>query len=92
MVFDEQKKKELQDIFKSVYSLQDEAKTLNATASDNLKALAERWSAVKGEQKDIFSSIKKAYKEWKEKLEGKPDTLDLAIDMLAVLEDRKSVV
>jgi hypothetical protein len=43
---------------------------------------------VKGEQKDILSSIKKAYKEWKEKLEGKPDTLDLAIDMLAVLEEK----
>jgi len=85
MILDDQKKEQITGVFKAVYGLKDEAKTLNATASDNMKALAESMSTEPEEVKLIKKSLAKAYKEWVSVKEGEPDTLMDALDIIAVV-------
>lgn len=85
MVLDEQKVKQIGDVFKAVYSLKDQAKELNATATENLKALAESMSTEPEEVKLIKKSLAKAYKEYASDREGEADTLGDAILILEKL-------
>jgi uncharacterized protein YoxC len=85
MVIDEQRVEQIKSVFKAVWDLKDQAKELNATATENMKALAESMSTEPEEIKTLKKSLAKAYKEYVSIKEGEPDSLMDALDIIAAV-------
>jgi len=82
MQIDEQRGKEIKDVFKLMLEYDTMNSENTSAKTEAINRLAASMSADKGEQKEIAGSLKKAYKEYKEEQEGKPDTLN---DMLTIV-------
>ena len=85
MVIDTDRADEIKKVFKSVYDLRDEAKTLTGSANDLMKGLAQRMVGD-GDYKPILKGLKKAYVEWKAENEGEEDSLEPAIQILEAIK------
>lgn len=79
MQIDEQREREIKDVFKVMLEYDTMNSENTSAKTETLNRLVASMSADKGERKDIATSLKKAYKEYKEEQQGKPDTLN---DML----------
>jgi len=85
MVIDVERADEIKKVFKGVYDLRDEAKTLTGSANDLMKGLAQRMVGD-GDYKPILKGLKKAYVEWKAENEGEEDSLEPAIQILEAIK------
>ena len=88
MLIDDERKKQISEVFKGVAEYKELARGHNSTATSMMKGLVESLSADKKERKTISKVLKKAYKEWVEAQKGEEDTLTEAIDLLEKLEEK----
>lgn len=80
MVITDDVKTRIKSVFEGVYENKSQAKDLVSSANDMMKGLSESISGESGDDpKLILASLKKAYKEFVEEKESKPDTLSEAI-------------
>lgn len=83
MVFTEQDVKQTAAVFAGMYENKGVISELNATNTENMNGLAEALSARTGEEKKVIKGIlQKAFKEYVEQKEQKPDTLSEAVVLI----------
>ena len=85
MIIDEQRKEQILGVFRTVYEYDTLAKEHRATATENMKGLVDSMTADSFERKNLMKVMRKAYKEWKESIEGTPDTLSETVLLLEAL-------
>lgn len=85
MVIDAERADEIKKVFSQVYTYKDEAKVHTGSANDLMKGLAERMAAD-GDVKPVLAGLKKAYKEYVEEKEGKPDSLEATLQILEAIK------
>ena len=86
MIIDEQRKEQILGVFKTVYEYRELAKEHGATARENMKALAESFTSNKEELKTVKKALNKAFKEWIESIEGHPENLPDAIEIVEAIK------
>lgn len=88
MLIDDERKKQISEVFKGITEYKELAKGHNSTATSMMKGLVESLSADKKERKTIAKVLNKTYREWVEAQKGEEDTLTETIDLLEKLDEK----
>ena len=85
MVLDAEKQERVRSVFKLISNYNEDARNSTAAAREAMRDLVAELTTNKAERKWLSKSFRKAYAEYEANLKNEPDTLDDAIDIIAVV-------
>jgi GTP cyclohydrolase I len=87
MIFDKDNMEQIEKAFKIVYTYKDEAKEANSAANETMKGLAEDL-AKDGDVKTMKKVLRKAYREWQDRIKG-DDSTDDAVALVYSINEKE---